>query len=41
MNWRFQSSWFQSRDLIDAKGLEKVKNNIAKDVFADALAKIK
>lgn len=32
------AAWFASRELIDAKGLENVKNNIASDVFADALA---
>ena len=32
------AAWFESRELIDATGLENVKNNIASDVFADALA---
>lgn len=31
------ASWFESRELIDATGLENVKANIASDVFADAL----
>lgn len=32
------AAWFASRELIDATGLENVKNNIASDVLADALA---
>ena len=35
------ATWFESRELIDASGLEKVKANIAGDVFKDALAAIK
>ena len=31
------ASWFESRELIDATGLENVKANIASDVFSDAL----
>lgn len=31
------ATWFQSRELIDAAGLENVKKNIAADVLADAL----
>ena len=31
------ASWFESRELIDATGLENVKAHIASDVFADAL----
>lgn len=31
------AAWFASRELIDATGLENVKNNIASDVLADAL----
>lgn len=32
------AAWFESRELIDATGLENVKNNIATDVFADIIA---
>lgn len=35
------ASWFESRELIDATGLENVKANVAADVFADALALMK
>lgn len=31
------AEWFKSRELIDETGFENVKNNIASDVFADAL----
>jgi hypothetical protein len=34
------ASWFESRELIDEKGLENVKNNIAADVFTAALEKV-
>lgn len=32
------AAWFESRELIDASGLENVKANIASDVYADILA---
>ena len=35
------AAWFESRELIDATGLENVKANVAADVFADALALLK
>ena len=34
------AAWYAEQELIDQTGLENVKNNIASDVFTDALANL-